>query len=85
MKSARDTERARGESAWHALLAVLHRAEHDGRYPARLLAEVSSVRELRTARSVSEVLAWRITRHAVSSNGLKPQRPERDSNARPTA
>jgi hypothetical protein len=53
---SRDTERARSETAWPALIAALRRAERDGHDLARLLAEVSSARELRTARSVSEVL-----------------------------
>ena len=53
-------ERARSEAAWPALEAALRRAQHRGHDPAALLERVARSRELRTARSVSEVLSWRI-------------------------
>jgi hypothetical protein len=59
-------KRAQGETAWAALIEALRRAEHGGYDPAALLAAVSGERELRTARSISEVLAWRISRHLAA-------------------
>jgi hypothetical protein len=55
--------RVRAEPAWPALHAALRRAHHRGHDPATLLDRVARSRELRTARSVSEVLAWRIGTH----------------------
>jgi hypothetical protein len=52
--------RAQAETAWPALIAALHRAENAGHDAEVLLSSVASERELRTARSISEVLAWRI-------------------------
>ena len=56
-------ERAQAEVAWPALIAALRRAENAGFDPADALTRTATARELRTARSVSEVLAWRINRH----------------------
>ncbi len=50
-------ERAQAEIAWPALIAALRRAEHAGHDAAPLLSSVANARELRTARSVSKVLA----------------------------
>jgi conjugative relaxase-like TrwC/TraI family protein len=58
--------RAQAELAWPALIAALRRAENAGYSPADALTRVATARELRTARSVSEVLAWRINRHLTA-------------------
>ena len=56
---AKLASRARSEPAWPALEAALHRAQRCGHDPAALLGRLARSRELRTARSLSEVLAWR--------------------------
>jgi hypothetical protein len=55
-------DRAQAETAWPALVTALGRAEHEGHDAAPLLSSIANARELRTARSISEVLAWRIGR-----------------------
>jgi conjugative relaxase-like TrwC/TraI family protein len=55
--------RAQSETAWPALIAALRRAESAGYSPVDALTKTATSRELRTARSVSEVLAWRINQH----------------------
>jgi hypothetical protein len=45
---------------------VLGRAENAGYSPTDALTRTATARELRTARSVSEVLAWRINRHLAA-------------------
>jgi len=64
--------RARGEVAWPALIAALRRAENAGFDASDALAKTATPRELRTARSVSETLAWRINRHVAVSSPLSP-------------
>ena len=59
-------ERAQAEAAWPALIAALRRAENAGYDPADALTRTATARELRTARNVSEVLAWRINRHLAA-------------------
>jgi len=59
-------DRARAEVAWPALIAALRRAEQAGFDPADALTRTATARELRTARSVSELLAWRINRHLAT-------------------
>jgi hypothetical protein len=61
--------RAQAETAWPALIAVLRRAESAGHDAGEILAAVASERELRTARSISEVLAWRIGRQVATRPG----------------
>jgi conjugative relaxase-like TrwC/TraI family protein len=56
-------DQACSEAAWPALISALRRAEGQGLEPVALLAATIRGRELRTARSVSEVLAWRIARY----------------------
>jgi conjugative relaxase-like TrwC/TraI family protein len=58
--------RAQGEVAWPALIAALRRAEHAGYNPADALTRTATARELRTSPSISEVLAWRISRHVAA-------------------
>jgi hypothetical protein len=60
--------RARSESAWPALEAALQRAERRGHAPAALLDKVAHSRELRMARSISEVLAWRVGSYLASEH-----------------
>lgn len=82
----RSAERARNETAWPALIAALRRAENAGHDPARVLAEAASTHELRTARSISEVLAWRISRHLAAHPGPAagpPTGPAQDQNLLP--
>jgi hypothetical protein len=59
-------DRAQSEVAWPALIAALRRAENAGYDPADALTRTATARELRTARSISEVLAWRINRHLAA-------------------
>jgi conjugative relaxase-like TrwC/TraI family protein len=59
-------DRAQGEVAWPALIAALRRAENAGYDPADALTRTATGRELRTARSISEVLSWRINRHLAA-------------------
>jgi conjugative relaxase-like TrwC/TraI family protein len=54
---------AQAEPTWPALLAAMRRAENTGHDVAALLAETVRNRGLRNARSISEVLAWRIGKH----------------------
>jgi hypothetical protein len=68
-------ERAQKETAWPALIAALRRAENAGHDAATLLASAVRSRDLRTARSISEVLAWRIGRHIATQPDLAPAPP----------
>ena len=61
--------RAQAETAWPAFIAALRRAENAGYDPADALTRTATARELRTARNVSEVLAWRINRHLAAHSG----------------
>jgi conjugative relaxase-like TrwC/TraI family protein len=67
--------RARSEKAFAALIAALRRAENDGHDAAGLLTEVGGTHELRTARSISEVLTWRIARRITPGPGEAPGTP----------
>ncbi|MDK1342022.1 relaxase/mobilization nuclease domain-containing protein [Streptomyces sp. 378] len=57
-------EQVLAEPGWHALAATLTDAETAGHDPAALLAEAAGRRELQSAGSVSDVLAWRLRRMA---------------------
>jgi hypothetical protein len=88
-------DRAQAEAAWPALIAALRRAENAGYSPADALTRTATARELHTARSVSELLAWRINRHlaahpadtnnpAITANELTATpSPEMDDNIPP--
>ncbi|GCB47418.1 relaxase/mobilization nuclease domain-containing protein [Streptomyces sp. NL15-2K] len=52
------------EPGWHALAATLADAESAGHDPTELLTEATARRELDTAGSISDVLAWRLRRMA---------------------
>ncbi|MGA2831205.1 MAG: AAA family ATPase, partial [Streptosporangiaceae bacterium] len=65
---AKLASRARSEPAWPALAAALSRAQRCGHDPAALLGQLARSRELRTARSLSEVLAWRIGEHLIAGH-----------------
>jgi hypothetical protein len=72
--------RVRAERAWPALEAALLRARRSGHDPGGLLDRVARSRELGTARSISEVLAWRIGTHLAT--GCGPGAESGDSGAR---
>jgi hypothetical protein len=55
------TERARSETAWPALISALRRAEASGHDAGEVLAGTAEAQELRTAGSVSELLARRVS------------------------
>jgi conjugative relaxase-like TrwC/TraI family protein len=74
-------ERARSETAWPALIAALRRAENAGFDPVDALTRTATTRELRTARSISEVLAWRISRHIAAHLAVKTVSTAADSGA----
>jgi conjugative relaxase-like TrwC/TraI family protein len=54
------SQRAESEPAWPALIVAIQRVEAAGLDPADLLTQLARLRELRTARSISEDLAVRI-------------------------
>jgi conjugative relaxase-like TrwC/TraI family protein len=58
--------RAQNEKAWPALIAALRRAEDADFNADELLAAVARPGGLQAARSVSEVLAWRISRYLAA-------------------
>jgi conjugative relaxase-like TrwC/TraI family protein len=62
--------RAQHETAWPALIAALRRAENTGYSPADALTRTATSRELRTARSISETLAWRINHHLATQDPI---------------
>ncbi|WP_433458304.1 MobF family relaxase [Micromonospora sp. CA-248212] len=72
----RVTIRAASESAWPALAAAVRRAEYAGHHPAEVLQHAYAQRELATADSLSEVLAWRIGRYLDNHPATGPNDPE---------
>ncbi|WP_331720795.1 mobilization protein (plasmid) [Streptomyces sp. NBC_01136] len=76
-----------GEAAWPALAATLRQAENAGYSPARVLAEVTSLRGFGDAESAAEVLVWRLQRRMDSdtrSNSTQTQEPASRAAAAPT-
>ncbi|MGA5191482.1 relaxase/mobilization nuclease domain-containing protein [Streptomyces griseoincarnatus] len=73
-------EQVLAEPGWHALAATLADAETAGHDPTALLAEAAGRRELQTADSVSDVLAWRLRRMADLPADATTM-PERTTNA----
>ena len=67
--------RARSEPAWPALDAALRRAQRRGHDPAALLGRLAGSRELRTARSISEVLSWRIGCYLATEQSVAAEDP----------
>ena len=67
--------RARSEPAWPALDAALRRAQRRGHDPAALLGRLAGSRELRTARSISEVLSWRIGGYLATEHSVAAEDP----------
>ncbi|WP_328654445.1 relaxase domain-containing protein [Micromonospora sp. NBC_00330] len=59
----RKADQATGEPAWPALTAAIRRAEHAGHDALTAVATAALARPLHDARSLSEVLAWRLNRH----------------------
>jgi len=79
------SSRAQQEKAWAALIAALRRAEDADFDPGELLTALASSGGLRSARNVSEVLAWRMTHylatHPADTSGMHagdPGRPSRE-------
>ncbi|MFE4612058.1 relaxase/mobilization nuclease domain-containing protein [Streptomyces niveus] len=62
-------ERILAEPGWYALAVTLADAEAAGHEPGALLADAAASRELDTAHSVSETLAWRLRRTADLPHG----------------
>ncbi|HZS20421.1 MAG TPA: hypothetical protein VFA63_05465, partial [Pseudonocardiaceae bacterium] len=78
------SQRARAEPAWPALEAALRRCERAGHDPAAVLGAVARGRELRTARSTSQTLAWRIGRYlARYPEPVVPHTPAPDGTVDP--
>jgi hypothetical protein len=71
------------DPAWSAVVLRLHDAEGDGWDPARLLTLAASQRELDSAYSIAEVLAWRIDAHLTGNPA--PPRNERPYETTATA
>jgi hypothetical protein len=83
-----DGRQLAADPTWGAVVRRLFDAEGDGWEPARLLASVAQKRELVSADSVAEVLAWRIDAF-IDGNPEPPQaagtspEPARPPTARP--
>jgi len=69
-------QRTQAEPAWPALQAAVRRAHAAGHDPAALLGAAACARELRSARSITEVLAWHIGRHLAASPSTPPPAPQ---------
>ncbi|WP_369188921.1 relaxase/mobilization nuclease domain-containing protein [Streptomyces sp. R08] len=87
----RHAEQILTENAWPALTATLAAAEAAGHNPATVLQQAAQRRPLDDAKSVSEVLVWRVQRlgdrHVSSSQrwDALDRTPRVSSNARTTA
>lgn len=80
--------RAQTETAWPALIAALRRAEAAGFDPEDALTRTATNRELRTARSVSQVIAWRVNRHVAahpSDSAAEPGAAPADGSSEPAS
>lgn len=83
-----------GEAAWPALAATLRTAENNGYDPARILAEVATIRGFGDAESTAEVLVWRLQRRLdrdarstpshvpVTAVGVAPAQPASEADGR---
>ncbi len=67
------------DPAWGAVVRALQDAEATGWRPQRLLAEVADLRELASAHSVAEVIAWRID--AYTTDRAAPPRLDQPTEA----
>ncbi|MGR3931732.1 relaxase/mobilization nuclease domain-containing protein [Streptomyces sp. BRA346] len=56
-----DADRILSDAAWPALATTIAKAETAGHNPRRLLTELGSERELKTAKFPAQVLIWRVT------------------------
>jgi len=63
------------EQAWPALAGALAKAERLGARPADLLTAAASERELGSAKSVADVLAFRVKQHQVPTQAGTPRAP----------
>ncbi|MEU6230552.1 relaxase/mobilization nuclease domain-containing protein [Streptomyces sp. NPDC047042] len=80
-------EQILAEPGWYALAATLTDAEAAGHDPAALLADATARRELGTAKSVSDVLVWRLRRAAglpADTSSMVGGAPHQDESARRT-
>ncbi|MEU9000621.1 relaxase/mobilization nuclease domain-containing protein [Streptomyces sp. NPDC048551] len=68
-------EQILAEPTWPALAATLADTQAAGHDPAALLTEAATRRELDTATSISDVLAWRLRRTADLSTNDNPDTP----------
>lgn len=75
------SEQAQAEPAWPAVQAALLRARRAGHDPVTILRSVALGRELRSARNISQTLAWRIGRYLLhypvpvpAATGISSQR-----------
>lgn len=71
------------DPAWTALAAVLARAEFSGEDIRHLLSEVAHARELGSAGSVAQVLAWRLERHLENRPATRPGTPAEERDREP--
>ena len=60
------------DRAWPALAGMLAVAERAGHRPAAALTHIAAHRELATADSLAQVLAWRLHRHLAEANRARP-------------
>ena len=63
------------DQAWPALAGALASAEQLGAQPADLLAAVAGERELASAKSLAEVLTFRVQKHQVPTQAGPPRTP----------
>jgi hypothetical protein len=63
------------DPAWPQVVLCLHEAESNGWNPARLLAAVAAQRDLATADSLAEVLAWRLDGY-LADNEAPPRKDQ---------
>jgi hypothetical protein len=79
-------ERIQAEPNWPALAATLTEAHQAGHDPTTLLHKAVEERELDTADSLSDVLLWRLRRHAnLPAAPTNPPQPRRRTPAQPPA
>ncbi|MEV6527129.1 MobF family relaxase [Longispora sp. NPDC051575] len=73
-----DAQRAAAEPAWPALTAAVRRAEHAGHEPLSALAQAVMQRPLDDARSLSQVLAYRLG-HTLTEQPVPVTEPDSDA------
>ena len=63
------------DDAWPALASALAKAEQAGAQPAEVLRRAAGERELASAKSVADVLAFRVEQHRVPTQAAPPRTP----------